>query len=95
MCIFWFKGGYGGGRGYGDDFDNGELLYECDVLWCTSVSITVVISGLLPQLQAQEVIMQEDRVTAEAEGVTGAVVQDTAVREVVLVEVMVATMAVS
>lgn len=42
--------------------------------------------------------MEEGRVTAEAEGVTGAVVQDTAVREVVLVEaaveVMVAMMAV-
>ncbi|TWW80837.1 Heterogeneous nuclear ribonucleoprotein A3 [Takifugu flavidus] len=43
---------------------------------------------------AQEVIMEAARVTAEAEGVTGAAVQDTAVREVVLVEVMVAMMAV-
>lgn len=54
---------------------------------------------MLPQLQAQEAIMEEDRVTAEAEGVTGAGVQDTAVREVVMVEaaveVMVAMMAVS
>lgn len=79
--------------------ENRQLLYECDVLWCTSVSITVVIIGLLPQLQAQEVIMHQDRVTAEAAGVTGAVVQDTAVREVVLVEaaveVMVAMMAVN
>lgn len=43
--------------------------------------------------------MHQDRVTAEAAGVTGAVVQDTAVREVVLVEaaveVMVAMMAVN
>lgn len=43
--------------------------------------------------------MEEDRVTAEAAGVTGAVVPDTAVREVDLVEaaveVMVAMMAVS
>lgn len=78
--------------------ENRQMFYKCDVLWCTSVCVTVVIIGLLPQLQAQEVIMEEGRVTAEAEGATGAVVQDTAVREVVLVEaageVMVAMMAV-
>lgn len=45
QTLFWFKGGYGGGRGYGDDFDNGELWREwkggcfnwCDWLSCVSV----------------------------------------------------------
>lgn len=66
------------------------------MLSCT-VCISVVIIVLLPQLWTMEEIMEEDQATAEAGGVTGAVVPDTAVREVVLVEaaVMAAMMAVS